>query len=116
VYAEGSEEFMWLKECGVNLTLHENGQNVFNLRRLCGLYNPQEMFLAKIGMEAFKTQETLYKGSDKKGIDAVGTSAAVAAVGGHPHNECAICLNEFNDGENILKGYCSVCIDIIYVL
>jgi hypothetical protein len=114
VYAEGSEEFMWLKECGVNLTLHENGQNVFNLRRLCGLYNPQEMFLPKIGIEAFKGQETIYKGSDKKGIDAVGTSAAgaaAAAADGHPNNdECAICLNEFKDGENILNGSCNVCI------
>jgi hypothetical protein len=114
VYAEGSKEFTMLQDCGVKLTVHENGKNVFNLHRLIGLYHPQELFLTKLGMKDFKGTKIYKKSVDTKGgADAVGTSAAAvgtsADAAGGQHKECAICQSELVDGENIFNKSCSVC-------
>jgi hypothetical protein len=83
------------------MTVHENGQNAFDLHRLLGLYHPKEMFLPKIGMEVFKEQESYIEGAD-----AVGTSAA----------ECSICKDDFSDDGNVLNGWsCNVCTRLIYL-
>jgi hypothetical protein len=125
VYAEGSDEFTMLKKCGAKVsTVQENGQNVnvIALKPLLGLYHPHEYFLTKLGIEGFKGKEIYKESVEKKGTEAAGTLEAVgtseaegtsAVASGHLNKECVVCLNEFSDGEDVLKGSCNVCINII---
>jgi hypothetical protein len=82
------------------MTSKENGKNVYDLQWLIGLYNPKQMLFKKIPIDDFIVKE-MYNGQ-------MGSSST-AAEG----NTCAICLENFSDGEEVGKMPCNVRISFI---
>jgi hypothetical protein len=92
VFAEGSKEFTWLKNCGVSMTTKVNGKNVFDLHRLIGLYNPKQMLFNKIPIDDFIIKEKYKIGQSSTAEDVI----------------CTICMGNILDGEDVEKLPCNV--------
>jgi hypothetical protein len=118
IFAEGSDEFTWLKNCGVSMTSKEKGKNVFDLQRLVGLYNPKQMLLKKIPIYDFIVKEKYVgqtaggQGANANAEEGSSVSTAAAVEAKHKEHEtgeqCGICLQHFSTGNDVERLPCNV--------
>jgi hypothetical protein len=112
VFVEGTADFAKLTECGVKMTLKENGKNVLNLSRLIGLYHPRQMFLKGVPLYDFIKKEKYIGKAASEDANAGAASSSTFDVNQHEEegDKCPICLANFMDGQEIERLPCNVCL------
>jgi hypothetical protein len=108
-FAKGTKEFDELEKCGFKMTwINEKGEEVaVDIRRMIGIFTPDQLFLRKISREALK----------EKYCKPVGTSDnAEQILNDSEHkedkevqaDECPLCCDELTDATIMERWPCKV--------
>jgi hypothetical protein len=108
-FAKGTKEFDELEKCGFKMTLiNEKGKEVaVDIRRMIGIFHPDQLFLLKVSREALKEKY-------RKPLGNSDNAEEISNDGEHKEDkedqtdECPFCSDELTDATIMERWPCKV--------